>query len=77
MSENMKELSLDEMDKVAGGKKNKKPTVEEALEYLVTQHPCGWCYSRDKANYEVSVVSSSQLCVHCLHCKRRYLSFIK
>ena len=62
----MRELSMDEMDKVSGG------DIKDHVEYWVKDHPCPNCGKRYANFLRLRIHSSSCAQIECRKCGKRY-----
>ena len=62
----MRELSMDEMDKVSGG------DIKDHVEYWVKDHPCPKCGVKNVRFYRLMNHSISCAQIECIKCCERY-----
>ena len=65
---NMREISMDEMDRVSGG------TVrQDYVEYWVKDHPCPRCRIKGADFYKLMEHSISSALIRCLNCSTDFV----
>ena len=64
----MRELNLDEMDKISGGGKD----IQDNVEYWVKDHPCPKCGEKYASFLRLRIHSSSYAQIECIKCGERY-----
>ena len=64
----MRELNLDEMDKISGGGKD----IQDNVEYWVKDHPCPKCGVKGAHFYKLIYHASFYAQIECRKCGKRY-----
>ena len=68
----MRELNLDEMDKISGGGGT---DIQDHVEYWVKDHPCPKCGEKYVNFLRLRIHSSSCAQIECMKCSERYFVY--
>ena len=66
----MRELNLDEMDKISGGGGT---DIQDHVEYWVKDHPCPKCGVKGARFFKLMDHSVSAANIRCLNCKKNFI----